>query len=216
MMNRVKAVLFCVLFGCAQDGADGTDGESVEIEQIAAGSDCPAGGVRLSVANTDHVLCNGERGATGATGAIGAAGAVGTAGRDGQGGAQGTQGAAWVPQTVTSCSALTHLPISGVSANLVYNLVRFTDGSVIASCSASTTNLVSAGSTSFFAGWQNGAPAGACIVVSDASGQPTAGWWRFEVVSGRPRATYNDTETADDKAAYQFTEADCPTATRPN
>lgn len=209
-MERIKALLFCVLLGCAQDGADGTDGESVDVEKAAASADCPAGGVRLTVGKESQLVCNGERGPAGAMGAAGSIGA------QGQAGAQGTQGTAWVPQSITACTAVTHLPVSGVTARLAYNLVRFTDGSAIVSCTAATTNLVSAGDTDVYAGWQQGAATGGCIVTSDASGQPTSGWWKFEVVGGKPRATYNDTETADDKAAYQFTDADCPTATRPN
>lgn len=215
-MTRTRALLFCVLLGCAQDGSDGADGQSVEIEQVAASSTCPAGGVRLSVGEMSQLVCNGERGPIGPMGAAGTAGAAGSAGAAGRDGAQGAQGMAWVPQSITSCSALTHLPASGVTANLLYELVRFTDGSVIVSCSASTTNLVSAGATNVFAGWQNGAPGGACLLVSDASGPATAGYWQFEVVSGRARATYHDVGSDDDKAAYQFTDSDCPTAMRPN
>jgi len=191
------ALLLVVLLGCAQDGEDG---DSVEVEQLASGSVCPSGGVRLSAGKDSQVVCNGERGASGA---------------QGQSGQAAEQGAALVPETITACNSLATLPASGVLASLGYQLVTFSDGSVFVSCEAQTTPLVGASHAQFYAGWQQGAAVGGCIVASDGSGTPDGGWWDFTAPGGKPRATYHDMGTADDLAVHTFPASDCAVM-RPN
>lgn len=211
MRIRSWVLVVALFLGCGEGGEDGEDGESVELEQLASGSSsCPSGGVRVSVGTMSQVICDGERGPAGAVGTAGAAGAMG------QAGTQNAQGSALVAQTITACVSLATLPSSNVLANLEYELVTFSDGSVFVSCNAATTGLVGAGHAQFYAGWQRGASDGGCIVQSDASGDPDGGWWDFHMVNGRPHATYHDRGTADDLTDFTFPLADCPTATRPN
>lgn len=131
-----------------------------------------------------------------------------------QDGADGEDGL--VPETIAVCASVTTLPASGTLASLTYHHVTFSDGSAFVSCSASTTGLSSAGHSTLWAGWQNGAARGLCIVVSDASGAADGGWWEFTTVNGRPRAVYNDEGTADDQASFTFPLDDCPTSMRPD
>lgn len=221
-MRRIGLIVAMGLASCG--GEDGADGESVEVVGIRAGKDCPNGGVRITAGEDVQVVCNGEDGEDGANGRNGADGddgAQGPAGPQGPVGPQGPSGAAadggvgWVPQTITSCSVVTSLPNSGVSALLAYQLVRFTDGSVIAICSAHTNGAVGADSSAVYAGWQNGAARGHCQVASDAAGTANGGWWEFDVINGTPRALYHDVGTTDDLSTYTFKTADCPTATKP-
>ena len=213
--GRVVATSVALLIGCAEDGT----AVDVKVAEVEPGSrtGCPNGGLRVTVDDEDHYVCNGadgadgEDGERGAAGAAGKDGAMGTAGRDG---APGMNGAAWTPQTITACVSLTRLPSSGINANLTYTLVRFSDGSVFVSCSASTNASVGAAGSTIFAGWQQGAAGGACILASDASGAPTGGWWKFEVLNGQPTATYHDVGTADDLSKFTFPTSDCPTASK--
>jgi hypothetical protein len=194
------ALLLVVLLGCAQDGEDGEDGDSVEIEPIANGSTCPAGGVRVSVGETSQVVCNGERGATGSGGPQGSDG----------------HGIALVPETIAACNSVATLPASGLLAVLAYKAVTFSEGSVLVSCSAQTNGVSSAGYSELYAGWQQGSLTGSCIVGSDGSGAVNGGWWQFTMGNGRPGATYHDMGSADDLWEFTFPLSDCPTATRPN
>jgi hypothetical protein len=227
-----RTLLVCsVAFTLSACGDDGADGESAQVTEIRAGkgSDCPNGGLRVSVGDDEHVVCSGANGSDGRDGAdgqdgadgkdgapgpMGAMGAMGAVGAPGRDGAEGAAGAAWTPDSITACGAIVTLPSSAVSARLAYTLVRFSDGSVIASCTAQTNGLVSADATHVYAGWQVGSVAGHCSLGSDASGTANSGWWEFEVVSGKPRARYHDVGTADDLATYTFLTSDCPTAMR--
>ncbi len=61
-------------------GPPGPAGASVTLAPVAPGSECPAGGVRISVEGASHVLCSGAPGAPGAAGSPGMPGMQGPPG----------------------------------------------------------------------------------------------------------------------------------------
>lgn len=106
----VKTKLICNgLNGSAgQDGSNGNDGSagadgqngsngtsaSVSLESVAAGQECPSGGVKLSSSSSPNsqTICNGSNGLAGLAGADGNNGSNGNDGQDGSNGAKGENG----------------------------------------------------------------------------------------------------------------------------
>ncbi len=70
-------------------GANGAPGESVTGASEPAGENCATGGIRLSVQDQVHYVCNGAAGPDGAMGPIGAAGPAGPMGPAGPAGPAG-------------------------------------------------------------------------------------------------------------------------------
>ncbi|MEO1171731.1 MAG: hypothetical protein AAFX94_06725, partial [Myxococcota bacterium] len=73
-------------------GDDGPAGESVVMASEAEGSNCPGGGVSLTVGNTTEYVCNGADGSVGPQGPTGDAGPTGPEGIQGPQGERGPAG----------------------------------------------------------------------------------------------------------------------------
>jgi hypothetical protein len=69
-MRFVVLVSVCCLFCGCQQGAVG-------VTRIEPGSECPAGGVRLTTTTTSEIICNGANGPGGVDGAMGTPGTAG-------------------------------------------------------------------------------------------------------------------------------------------
>ena len=191
----VLGIATAVLAGCGGEAQDGEDGESVVLSQLPAGDkNCPAGGVRVSVENEAHYVCNGQ---------------------DGDGaGAGGGGSSSFAPVGLLNCNALPTMS-NGNQVSLTYNIVTFSDGSAFVTCSVNSTGLVAGSSTRWFAPWQVGAASLGCTVASDAAAPATSGWWAFERSNGKYRTTYHDIGSTVDGSFYEFTTQNCPLLTPP-
>src|SRR4249920_140433 len=73
-MKRTGWLISCALVcGCAgEDGDDGMNAPKLSVDQLPVGNAfCPVGGVKVSVGDQDHYICDGRAGEPGAAGKAG-------------------------------------------------------------------------------------------------------------------------------------------------
>lgn len=146
----------------------------------------------------------GPQGKTGPTGAMGADGRDGADGKDGAPGKDGENGL----DVVASVLCQGDVPSGGAAPSLIYDIVEYSNGDALVSCSVADGAYQSS-ATTFYDAKQNGAADLGCVVVRD-DGDGTAGFWTFEMHNGVYSAMYNDHGSSND--GYVLTFVDCLTS----
>ncbi len=153
--------------------------------------------VKLFVA-LSLVACGGEMGPPGEPGEMGEEGERGRDGEQGEPGADGEDATPYTPITSVHCSEQVGNWL------MTYDIVEWSDRSVLVTCSIATQQQESS-KTLYFAASQTGRQSLSCILAQDAEQDGTFGWWQFSNDgNGDTTAEYNDTGSADDGSVVTF------------
>ena len=138
-------------------------------------------------------------GPEGPPGPRGPPGTQGTPGQDGADGTDGSDGAGLV-SSVHCIGTVT----ANITVNVVHDIYRFADGSVMGSCWVWGANSGLSGTNLWKAG-TNGASLGACIVYADVD-TGTYGFWTMEQRSAAASTVvYNDSGSGQNARTFTIT-----------
>jgi len=147
------------------------------------------------------VACEGPMGPTGPRGPPGTQGVAGPAGEPGVDGGDGKDGASGIGiVSTTRCSGAALL---STTYNLLHDVYRFADGSVMATCMVWAPSGGFTG-TNLWRGGSNGATNGTCLLTQDVDGA-SYGFWGFGPASTTTSsATYNDSGSSSNGRVFSL------------